>query len=341
MRTVASNYFKVIVEGCVFCGAKADELYALIEGGKLALSNPSTRFSVDNVIDVINAAAAQTQDESLGLKVGLRIRMDTFVDVGFTLTFADNLAEVMTINSKYQKLTQQIGTTDLRVDARYARVHWTPYDAPDAERYRHFVEIVFAAYATIGRWLIFGGPNPVQLMQFRHKAPQNLDAHHVVFGPKVKFGADKDMMAFPAELTEIALPTRNPALKELMLPKLDMQLEELGQPQTFRRQTMHILQSRLMSGRPKISEVAAMMDMSERNFRRYLKKEGIRFRDILEDARRETCEIFLRQGNLNHADIGARLGYSDQSSYTRAFRAWFGVTPSRYRRDVKYSRVSE
>ena len=334
MNTVASNYFKVITKGCLANGAQADLLDPLIEGGLEALNNPARRFSTDSLLNVLNESAAHTGDTALGIKVGLQLRTDTFVDVGFTLTFAENLKEVMALNTKYQTLTQQLGKTEMKVGRSLARVHWFQFEKKDPQRYRHFVEMIYSGYATIGRWLIFGGPNPVRHMQFMHSAPENIDVHQMVFGENIVFDAEKDMMAFPARLTRIPLPTRNEEMKAMMLPKLDRQMDELGRPQSFRRQTMHILQSTLTTGRPKISDVARMMSMSERSFRRHLDKENVRFREILEDARREACEVFLRQNNLNHAEIGARLGYTDQSSYTRAFRSWFGVTPSRYRKGV-------
>ena len=46
-------------------------------------------------------------------------------------------------------------------------------------------------------------------------------------------------------------------------------------------------------------------------------------------------ELALRElttGDTPYAEIALRLGYSEQSSFCRAFRAWTGVTPGEYRR---------
>jgi AraC-like DNA-binding protein len=82
---------------------------------------------------------------------------------------------------------------------------------------------------------------------------------------------------------------------------------------------------------PNLKRVVAAAGMSARTFQRQLEKEGARFSDLLADARRSETLKRLKERNATIAAIAADLGYSDPATFTRAFRRWTGVPPSRFR----------
>ncbi|MFX8067372.1 AraC family transcriptional regulator, partial [Acinetobacter baumannii] len=46
-------------------------------------------------------------------------------------------------------------------------------------------------------------------------------------------------------------------------------------------------------------------------------------------------EAYLRDPQLDLAEVALLLGYSEQSAFTRAFRQWTGLAPSQWRRTHK------
>ena len=55
----------------------------------------------------------------------------------------------------------------------------------------------------------------------------------------------------------------------------------------------------------------------------------------MEQVRRELAEQLLTSTELSVAEASGLLGYGSQSSFTRAFRRWFGATPQRWRIDAR------
>jgi AraC-like DNA-binding protein len=68
-------------------------------------------------------------------------------------------------------------------------------------------------------------------------------------------------------------------------------------------------------------------------FYRRLAAQGLNFRELRESALRQLAEMHLRDERLTLAEVGALLGYSEQSAFSRAFRRWAGVSPQHWRRD--------
>ena len=80
-----------------------------------------------------------------------------------------------------------------------------------------------------------------------------------------------------------------------------------------------------------MKRVVAAAGLSARTFQRQLAEEGASFSDLLADVRRSETLKRLKEQNLTIAAIASDLGYSDQATFTRAFRRWTGVPPSRFR----------
>jgi AraC-like DNA-binding protein len=67
---------------------------------------------------------------------------------------------------------------------------------------------------------------------------------------------------------------------------------------------------------------------------RRLDEHGVTFADLLDEVRAELAKNKLVGSDLSLAEIGFLLGFSEQSSFTRAFKRWTGKTPLEYRRVV-------
>ncbi len=50
--------------------------------------------------------------------------------------------------------------------------------------------------------------------------------------------------------------------------------------------------------------------------------------------RMELAKAYLRQAHLSLDDTAANLGYSEQSSFGRAFKRWTGMTPKQFRQQA-------
>jgi len=85
------------------------------------------------------------------------------------------------------------------------------------------------------------------------------------------------------------------------------------------------------SGPLTVDRVARNLGVSSRTLQRRLEASRMTFRELAGEVRLEVAARLLKAGDLNVAEIAARLGYSSHGSFTRAFSRWTGEAPSRFR----------
>jgi len=93
-----------------------------------------------------------------------------------------------------------------------------------------------------------------------------------------------------------------------------------------------VIASLLRAGPPDIRRIADVVGMSTRTLQRRLAGVRIRYRDLLAQVRSDMAMRLLEEPAIRCVDIALDLGYSDHAHFVRAFRAWTGTTPGKFRR---------
>ena len=85
----------------------------------------------------------------------------------------------------------------------------------------------------------------------------------------------------------------------------------------------------LPSGEISFDRVARRLHMSGRTIQRRLREEGTSFKKLLDEARRELAEEYIRDPRFTLLEVAFILGYSDYSSFSHAYKRWTGTAPSK------------
>ena len=83
--------------------------------------------------------------------------------------------------------------------------------------------------------------------------------------------------------------------------------------------------------RADMSTVARALGMSVRSLRRRLAEEGKSYNDLANEALAAVAKQLLRDKRRTIQETAYDLGFSDTSTFHRAFKRWTGMTPSTFR----------
>ena len=91
------------------------------------------------------------------------------------------------------------------------------------------------------------------------------------------------------------------------------------------------LMDQLSNGHVSDDSVAESLHMSVRTMHRKLAEVDTSFRTLLVDMRRNLAELYILDNSLTLTEISLLLGFSEPSSFSRAFKSWTGTAPSEAR----------
>ncbi|HET9233694.1 MAG TPA: AraC family transcriptional regulator, partial [Candidatus Eisenbacteria bacterium] len=196
-----------------------------------------------------------------------------------------------------------------------------------------YVDYVFAALVTRIRMRI-RHDLPVLRVELRQVEPGNTGPYVHVFDAPIEFGAPADRLCFSAETWGLPIEGADAALARVLEEHARILARRIPQyTPGFRTDVQVAIASALPDG-GSVGEVARALHMSVRTLQRKLVEAGTSFREISDSVRGQLAEEYLTDANVSIAEVAFLLGFSDQSSFNRAFRGWTGESPGRWRRRV-------
>jgi AraC-like DNA-binding protein len=193
---------------------------------------------------------------------------------------------------------------------------------------------------TLCRWSVRRELTPLAA-ESSFPPPAQPDRYALAFGAPLRFGAPATRMLLGGADLDAPLPSRDAGLQALHRQLMEERLGLLG-TSTLHARVRGLLHDRLASGEPRRADVAAALAMSDHTLQRRLGQQGLNFRDLLDETRRELAVSCLSDPTQSLSGIAERLGFGDVSNFFRASKRWFGVPPAaqRERQWAAMARVS-
>lgn len=328
--TVTGSSAAALVRHARARGVDLTDALAAVGLDEAGLGEPERRVDVEAHHHLWATAAERVGDPDFGLRFAERLDLDSFHLVGHLAATSPTLGRAFERIVAFARLLHDAGRTELEKHGSVWRFfpgcRGLPRPPP-----RHVAEFNAAAVVVLAR-RITGRPWAPLTVQLEHPAPRSVAAHLRVFGVAPRFGGET-FLEFDASTAELPVVTQVPT-------SVGRYLESYGRsllaslpaaPEDAREQVRRALVAGLPSGAVGIDAVARRMGTTPRTLQRRLASLGVRFADLLQDARRAAAERYLADGVLPLAEITYLLGFADQSNFHRAFRRWTGLTPAAYR----------
>lgn len=288
------------------------------------------RISLDDTVRLWRAVEQLTDDPCFGLHMGEQLRPGHLHVVSYTLMSSATLAEVLAKVIKYQSLISEGGEVELKDSPEGCWIVYNP-KASTLSFSRHQIEAVLVAILLISRWLVARELVPLKVA-FKHPRPDDIREHQRLFACDLVFEADWNGLLVPKALFDEPLPQADPGMSELHERIAD---ERLGQLKA--RSLSEVVANLITSHLPELpsrEEVANQLNMSVRSMQRKLKEDGSNFQQITDDVRHKAALVMLQDLDLSLLRVAEQLGFSELSTFYRAFKRWQGLTPGDYRKQL-------
>ncbi|MEJ8845856.1 AraC family transcriptional regulator [Variovorax rhizosphaerae] len=136
---------------------------------------------------------------------------------------------------------------------------------------------------------------------------------------------------FEARWLDLPVVQNEQSLREFMRQAPASLLVRYRDQTSVTERIRRILRRQLAEELPSLEDIGRQLAMTPQTLRRRLRDEGQGFRGIKDDLRRDAAIECLARPELTLPEIAAQLGFSEASTFHRAFKAWTGVAPGEYR----------
>ena len=162
--------------------------------------------------------------------------------------------------------------------------------------------------------------------------PTDPETYASVFGCPVINRAPTSEIVFDASLVDLPVENADPGLLHFLRPIADEILECLPQREGVLQEVRSCILEVLQEGDASLERVAASLNVSTRTLQRRLEAEGATFATVLDESRRMATFRYLRDPRISITETALLVGFSEPSTFYRAFKRWTGTTPAKYRR---------
>ena len=168
-------------------------------------------------------------------------------------------------------------------------------------------------------------PLVVHLMMDRNRV---IPGNRLLDGCRLEFSRPSTAISLPVGLLEARVQL-GAARDDIAGP-----VEEIVDKSEFVTALQTIIDQYALDKGLSIDLIADLSECSPRTLQRLLREQGLKYNDMVQNARKRHAVAMLRDSDLSITEIALRLHYNDTAHFTRAFRRWTGMAPSKYRRNA-------
>jgi AraC-like DNA-binding protein len=292
--------------------------------------DPERHVSYADFIRLLEHCVTELDCPDFGLRVGRAQDLQVLGPVAIVMRHSATVAEAINSVARYLSFHTP-GAAVALIDAPDETPGFSmEIVLPDLRRARQINELgMFLGQRMLE--LLLGEGYRALAVHFASDRPDDLGPLRRVFGARLEFGMP--MGRFALRGAELARPVRDAdaTMRRLIASHIDLARRDPGVPLVDR--VSRAVRTLLPSGRCSLPAVSDQLGFAPRSLQRALQQRGACFRQLQEAQQRQLAEQLLRDPRLPLLRVATLAGFTDQSTFNRAFARWAGKSPGRWRKD--------
>ena len=331
---IPSSYSRIVAREL---GLQERDLTRLLEGTGLSrdilLPGDETHLTGQQQLRVLENAWRMGNVPEFGLRLGRQLQPSAHGPLGYLALSSPDLITALQSLRDFLPMRIPFAQLEVTLDQRWLRcsLEFRLHAQPEERR------LLLECFALVIQSVVesvLGRELDEALVTFEYEQPPYHQVYPQYLHSPIKFSQPESAIFLPAGLARASNASGEPesyALAQEMCRKLLDQVPPASLSMTDRVRRLLLSQP---AGTVTEVDIARALFVSKRTLARRLEKEGSSYRGIREGVLSELAARHLRESDLSVEAVAALLGYHDTANFRRAFRRWFHITPSAFRRQV-------
>ncbi|MTI43043.1 AraC-like DNA-binding protein [Roseibium hamelinense] len=209
------------------------------------------------------------------------------------------------------------------------------FEWPLITGYGEWQQHTYARFGWAARQFEFALDDPAPPLRFEITTgpPKNPSRFLDRYRNAITFRAERNRIFVPQSLLDKPLPKNENNLYSIIEKAALEELEKTSGKHSRTAEIAQTISENLKTGSFSLANVAESLQVSQRDVQRALEKEGTSFRKLSEDVRKSAAAHFLTTTTLPLKEVAFLVGFSEPSTFSRAVKGWFGVSPRAFRQE--------
>ena len=297
------------------------------------LKNDNGRIQGIQFQTLMEILIEQANDPLLGLNSSLFVQTQSYSAPGYIALNCTTIGEVIERIPLFERLVGDMGTTTLHKQPGELIITWhCAYPSPTVRP--QMIDNILLSWTLYARWLAKSQTNAKRVMLSRSDpGPALKKQYEERFACPVEFNHKDNSIVLDDKLLRFPLHHSDEQRLRTLEGQARSQLSNLHiEGDTFRIQVLRSIKAHLQMGVARKELIAQEFNISLRTVQRRLDHENSSYQMLLDEVRFERARALLIDTNLSLKDIAYNIGFSDERSFYRSFKAWAGMSPGEYRR---------
>ncbi|MBB2919560.1 AraC family transcriptional regulator [Cupriavidus alkaliphilus] len=329
-HTIAIQHVTHILQGARRLGYDIDALLRRADISPALPASPSARVTQGQYAALIRTLRRVTRDELWGL-LDRPVPPGVFAQVCRSLVHCATLEDAIRTGLRLYRQHIDAFAPRLHVGADGKTAAVVLHPRAPASACRSFAEstFVFHAYALVS-WLVAGQIPLARVDLSAAASPGRTDTERV-FQAAVSYGQPVTALHFDAASLRLPVMQDAASLRDFLRETPRNLLIRYRDNSCLAERIRQHLRSHLDDELPSLEQMAQWLRLTPQTLRRRLRDEGRGYQSIKDSLRRDVAIGMMERPGMTLQDVALRLGFSEPSTFHRAFKKWTGVAPGEYR----------
>ncbi len=282
-------------------------------------------------LEIVADIVEKLDEPLLGLEVGSQVNFTSYGALALLIMTAPTMLEACRVTIQFQSLALLFSQVTLEQEQDYIELR---YSLPECEAgIKNFIadRDLMGVYVFIQEIL---SPAKRKLISCGTARPKPTGAllkrylQYVDFNPE--FDQAYNWFRFPISIAREKIPHTNPLVHKVHLIQAYELLRNLFPDNDDTVAQVRQVVAGYKNQFPTLPDIAKTLRTSERTLRRKLKDSGVSYREILDEHKKKRALEMLASKDMSISELTESLGYTESTSFLRAFKRWTGQTPKQY-----------